>query len=68
MPASGIEIDEELIRRVMRARRLPTRRLTIDYALRRLVAEPLSREEALALRGSGWDVRARADGDRARDR
>jgi Arc/MetJ family transcription regulator len=52
----SIEIDADLIARVMRLRGLPTKRLAVDFALRRLLAQPLSRDEALAMRGSGWDV------------
>jgi Arc/MetJ family transcription regulator len=51
---TNIDIDDDLIARVMRIHRLPTKREAVDYALRQLVAEPLSREEALAMQGSGW--------------
>jgi Arc/MetJ family transcription regulator len=54
MGRTNIDIDDDLIARVMRIHRLPTKRDAVDYALRQLVAEPLSREEALAMRGSGW--------------
>lgn len=33
---------------------LRTKRKAV-YALRRLLTEPMTREEALAFRGSGWD-------------
>ena len=65
--AGGLEIDEELLARVMRARGLPTKRLAVDYALRRLLFEPMSRDEVLAMRGSGWDAGVRAGGDRPAD-
>jgi Arc/MetJ family transcription regulator len=51
---TNIDIDDELIARVMRVHRLATKREAVDYALRRLVAEPLSGDEALAMEGSGW--------------
>jgi Arc/MetJ family transcription regulator len=51
---TNIDIDEELIARVMRIHRLSTKREAVDYALRQLVAMPLSRDEALAMEGSGW--------------
>jgi len=51
---TNVEIDEALIARVMRRYGLRTKRATIEFALRRLDIEPMSREEALALRGSGW--------------
>ena len=66
--AEGLEIDEELIARVMRARGLPSKRLAVDYALRRLLFEPMSREEVLAMRGSGWDSGSPAGADRPPDR
>jgi Arc/MetJ family transcription regulator len=55
MARTNVEIDEELVRRVMRRYGLRTKRAAIDLALRRLDVEPMSREEALAMRGSGWD-------------
>ncbi len=55
MGRTNIDIDEDLIARVMRTYRLPTKRAAVDYALRRLDPEPLSTEEALAMQGSGWE-------------
>lgn len=55
MARTNIDLDENLVRLVMRRYRLSTKRAAVDLALRRLVGEPLSREEALALRGSSWD-------------
>jgi Arc/MetJ family transcription regulator len=52
---TNVEVDEALVARVMRRYDLPTKRAAIDLALRRLDIEPMSREEALALRGSGWE-------------
>jgi Arc/MetJ family transcription regulator len=51
---TNIEIDEVLIDRAMRLYRLRTKREAVDLALRRLVGEPMSREEALATEGTGW--------------
>ncbi|HEV3228604.1 MAG TPA: type II toxin-antitoxin system VapB family antitoxin [Solirubrobacteraceae bacterium] len=56
MSRTNVEIDDELIARAMRAYRLSTKREVVDLALRRLVGEPLSRDDALAMRGSGWDA------------
>jgi Arc/MetJ family transcription regulator len=53
---TNIEIDDELLARAMRTYGLRTKREAVDYALRRLVAEPLNVDEARALRGSGWDA------------
>lgn len=54
MARTNVEVDDDLIARVMRRYRLPTKRAAIDLALRRLDLEPMSREEALAMRGTGW--------------
>lgn len=51
---TNIDIDDDLIARVMRIYRLPTKRAAVDYALRQLDAKPLSTEETLAMQGSGW--------------
>lgn len=52
---TNIEIDEELAQRVMRRYGLRTKRAAVDLALRRLDLEPMDREQALAMRGSGWE-------------
>jgi len=54
MGRTNIDIDDELVERAMRIYRLPSKREAVDYALRRLVGEPMGREEALAMRGRGW--------------
>lgn len=54
MARTNIDIDAELIARAMRVHRLSTKREAVDLALRRLVGEPMSREEALAMQGRGW--------------
>jgi Arc/MetJ family transcription regulator len=54
MSRTNIDIDDELIERVMRRYQLPSKRAAIELALRRLAGEPMSREEALAMEGSGW--------------
>ncbi len=50
-----IEIDGELITRIMRRYALPTRRAAVDFTLHRLDLEPMTRDEALEMRGTGWD-------------
>ena len=55
MARTNVEIDERLIRRVMRRYGLSTKRAAVDLALRRLDLEPMNREEALAMRGTGWE-------------
>jgi len=51
---TNIEIDDDLIGRAMRMYRLPSKREAVDLALRRLVGEPMNREEMLAAEGRGW--------------
>jgi Arc/MetJ family transcription regulator len=55
MARTNVDIDEQLVQRVMRRYGLRTKRSAIDLALRRLDVEPMSGEEALAMRGSGWE-------------
>jgi Arc/MetJ family transcription regulator len=38
----------------MRVYRLRSKREAVDLALRRLVGEPMDRDEALAMEGNGW--------------
>ena len=54
MGRTNIEIDDELIERVMSRYRLPSKRAAVELALRRLAGEPMSRDEALAMEGAGW--------------
>ncbi len=55
MARTNIDIDDELIERVMRTYRLSSKRAAVDFALRRLVGGSMTRDEALALEGSGWE-------------
>jgi Arc/MetJ family transcription regulator len=52
---TNIDIDEALIERVMSRHGVSTKRAAVDLALRRLDLEPMTREEALAMEGSGWN-------------
>ena len=52
---TNIEIDDDLIGRAMHLYRLPSKREAVDLALRRLVGEPMSREEMLAAEGRDWN-------------
>ncbi|MGA7705658.1 MAG: type II toxin-antitoxin system VapB family antitoxin [Solirubrobacteraceae bacterium] len=54
MARTNLEIDEDLVVRAMRLYRLRSKREAVDLALRRLVGEPMSRQEALAMEGTGW--------------
>jgi Arc/MetJ family transcription regulator len=51
---TNIDIDEQLVDRVMQRYGLPTKRAAVELALRRLDISPMSRAEALAMRGTGW--------------
>jgi Arc/MetJ family transcription regulator len=55
MGRTNVELDDALVGRVMTYYDLPTKRAAIDYALRRLDLKPMSREEALAMQGTGWE-------------
>lgn len=69
MGRTNIEIDDQLIERAMRLHRLRTKREAVDLALRRLVGESLSLDEARAMEGSGWagDLDALRSAERVRD-
>lgn len=51
---TNIDIDDELVARAMRLFRLRSKREAVDLALRKLVGDPMSREEALDSEGTGW--------------
>lgn len=52
---TNIEIDDLLLRRAMQMYGCKTKREAVDLALRELVGNPMSLEEARAMRGTGWD-------------
>jgi len=54
MSRTNIDIDDEVLDRVQAAYGLRTKREAVDFALRRLLVEPFTRDEALAAQGSGW--------------
>ena len=56
MGRTNVELDEELVTEAMRRYGLPTKRAAIDFALRRLVGDAMTRDEALAMEGTGWDA------------
>jgi Arc/MetJ family transcription regulator len=51
---TNIEIDDELIERVLQIYRLASKREAVDLALRKLAGEPMSRQEMLEMEGVGW--------------
>ncbi len=54
MGRTNIEIDDGLVAEAMRRYGLRSKRAAVDLALRRLVGDAMSREEALGMEGSGW--------------
>ncbi|MDE2914461.1 MAG: type II toxin-antitoxin system VapB family antitoxin [Paracoccaceae bacterium] len=55
MARTNFDIDEEACTKVMRRYCLKTRHDAVNFALRTMVAEPLSLDEARSLRGCGWE-------------
>jgi Arc/MetJ family transcription regulator len=55
MGRTNIDLDDALVGRVMRRYGLRTKRAAVDLALRRLDVDPMSKEEALAMEGRGWE-------------
>jgi Arc/MetJ family transcription regulator len=64
MGRTNIEIDDEVMRRVLETYGLRTKREAVDFALRRLLVEPMDAREALRMRGAGWagDLNGLRDG------
>lgn len=56
MARTNLELDEELVTEVMRRYGLATKRAAVDFALRHLVGQTMTRDEALLMEGSGWDA------------
>jgi Arc/MetJ family transcription regulator len=52
---TNIDIDDTLIAGVMRQYGLRTKKDAVNFALRKLYVEPMTIEQALAMRGTGWD-------------
>lgn len=53
MGRTNIEIDDDTLDVVMRRYGLRTKTEAVDLALRRLAGEPMTIDEALAMRGAG---------------
>jgi len=58
---TNIELDDDYVTAIMQRYRLRTKTEAVNLALRRLAGEPMTREEALGMRG------ARAIGSAPRD-
>ena len=52
---TNVDIDEQACAEVMRRYQLSTKSEAVNFALRTLAAEPVSVDEARALRGIGWE-------------
>ncbi len=55
MSRTNIDIDDTLVARIMSTYRLDSKRAAVDLALRRLVGEPMSDDDVLAMAGIGLD-------------
>lgn len=54
MSRTNIDLDDALVERAKRLYGLSSKRAAVDLALRRLVGEPMTREEAIGMEGTGW--------------
>jgi Arc/MetJ family transcription regulator len=61
MSRTNIDIDDELVEIVMVRYQLKTKREAVDYALRNLAGQPMTKEEALAMCGSMPDFEVPED-------
>ncbi|MGH3546314.1 MAG: type II toxin-antitoxin system VapB family antitoxin [Mycobacteriales bacterium] len=55
MSRTNIELDDVLVDEIMRRYQLKTKREAVNYALRRVVGTPLTKEFLLSLQGIGWE-------------
>ncbi len=52
---TNIDIDDDLVDRVMRRYGLRTKKDAVDFALRQVSAAPMTAREMHAMRGTGWE-------------
>ncbi|HLF42397.1 MAG TPA: type II toxin-antitoxin system VapB family antitoxin [Acidimicrobiia bacterium] len=55
MSRTNIDLDDKLVEMAMQRYGLRTKKEAVDLALRRLVGGVMTKEEALAMEGFGWD-------------
>lgn len=55
MSRTNLDLDDELVERAMRRYRLDSKRAAVQLALEQLVGAPMTRDEVLAMQGSGFD-------------
>ena len=60
-----LDVKEDLLEAVRERYHLPSLRAAVEYALARAAVRPMSKEEALAMQGVGWegDLEALRSGD-----
>ena len=51
---SPVLVNDRLLHTVMERYRFPTRHAAVEFALQRAAEPPMTREEMLAMRGTGW--------------
>ena len=56
MARTNLDVDEELVAEAMRRYGLTSKRAAVDFALRQLVGSTMTREELLAMEGTGWSA------------
>ncbi|MFT3871811.1 MAG: type II toxin-antitoxin system VapB family antitoxin [Nocardioides sp.] len=56
MTRTNIDLDDDLVATVMSRYRLESKKSAVDFALRQLVVEPMTREQVLGMRGSGAEL------------
>jgi len=61
MARTNIDIDDALVEIVMVRYHLTTKREAVDYALRHLAGQPMTKEEAMAMFGSMPDFEVPED-------
>jgi Arc/MetJ family transcription regulator len=55
MTRTNIDLDVEMVDKVMAKYGLKTKKAAVDFALRRAAGPPLSKEFLLGLEGIGWE-------------
>ena len=61
MVRTNIEIEDDYVRAIMERYGVHTKTAAVDLALRHLAGQPMTREEALAMRGGQAIARPPAD-------
>lgn len=56
MSRTNIDIDDELVAIAMRRYRLESKRAAVQLALEQLVGTPMTKDEVLAMQGTGYPL------------